>query len=86
MRMPSRFKTPSHPLSTRIKLQALLADLHWKVHLLSSDIVAEEQRTHISNLSDRAYSILARNHRSRRDNLMATIAVLEKQLVVAEQP
>lgn len=86
MQMTSRFETPSHPLSTRIKLQALLADLHWKVHLLSSDIVAEEQRTRISNLSDLAYPILARNQRSRRDNLLATIAVLEKQLVVAEQP
>jgi hypothetical protein len=36
-----------------------------------------EKRTGISNVSNTAYPILARNLRTRRDNLLATITTLE---------
>jgi hypothetical protein len=77
MEMPSRRDAAYDRPSATAKLQALLSDLRRKVQLLSSDIVAEEQLTRIFDLSDPRYSILARNQRTRRDNLLATIAVIE---------
>ena len=69
---------------TAMKLQALTADLHWHVQLLDSDIRDEEKRTGISNVSNVAYPILARNLRTRRDNLLATITMLESRLAKTE--
>ena len=65
---------------TAMKLQALIADLRWRIQLLGSDVQEEEKRTGVSDLSNRAYPILARNLRTRRDNLLATIAMLESRL------
>ena len=62
-----------------MKLQALIADMRWRVQLLNSDIHEEENRTGIFDISNSGYSILARNLRARRDNLLSTIAVLESQ-------
>jgi hypothetical protein len=70
----------SHSRSTA-KLQALIADLRWRVQLLDTEIYEEEKRTRIFDTSNVAYSILARNLRARRDNLFVTIRLLEKQLV-----
>ena len=71
----------NHPRTT-MKLQALIADLGRRVQLLDSDIQDEEKRTGISNVSNAAYPILARNLRTRRDNLLATITVLESKASV----
>ena len=60
-----------------MKLQALINDLRWRVQLLDADIQDEEKRTGISNVSNTAYPIVARNLRTRRDNLLATITTLE---------
>ena len=76
MQPTSRLEIPR----TARKLQALIADLRWRVQLLGSDIQEEEKRTGISNVSDSAYPILARNLRTRRDNLLATITMLESRL------
>jgi len=65
---------------TAMKLHALISDLRWRVQLLDSDIQDEEKRTGISNVSNTAYPILARNLRTRRGNLLATITMLESQL------
>jgi hypothetical protein len=45
--------------------------------LLTADIELEEARTGVRDLKNPAYSTLARNLRARRDNLVATIAMLE---------
>ena len=76
MQPTSRLEIPR----TAIKLHALISDLRWRVQLLDSDIQDEEKRTGISNVSNAAYPILARNLRTRRGNLLATIMVLDSQL------
>jgi hypothetical protein len=76
----SRLGTPPNDPRTIMKLQALIADLSWQVQLLNSDLLEEEKRLGIFDVADIAYPTLARNLRARRDNLLATIAVLESQL------
>jgi hypothetical protein len=68
-----------HP-RTAMKLQALIADLRRRVQLLDADIRDEEKPAGISNVSNSAYPIPARNLRTRRANLLVTITVLESQL------
>ena len=77
MQPTSRLEIPR----TAIKLHALISDLRWRVQLLEADIQDEEKRTGISNVSNAAYPILARNLRTRRGNLSATITMLESRLV-----
>jgi hypothetical protein len=80
MQPMSRLETlPNHP-RTAMKLQALIGDLRWRVQLLDRDIQDEEKRTGISDPSNSAYPILARNLRTRRGNLLATITMLESRL------
>ena len=76
MQPTSRLEIPR----TAIKLHARISDLRWRVQRLDSDIQDEEKRTGMSNVSNTAYPILARNLRTRRGNLLATITVLESQL------
>ena len=76
MQPTSRLEIPR----TAMKLHALISDLRWRVQLLDSEIQDEEKRTGMSNVSNTAYPILARNLRTRRGNLLATITVLESQL------
>ena len=80
MQPMSRLETLLNPPRTAMKLQALINDLRRQVQLLDADIQDEEKRTGISDVSNTAYPILARNWRTRRDNLLATIMVLESQL------
>ena len=75
MQPKSRLEIPR----TAMKLQALINDLRRQVQLLDADIQDEEKRTGISNVSNTAYPILARNLRTRRGNLLATITMLESQ-------
>jgi hypothetical protein len=75
-----RLETILNHSGATMKLHALIADLRWRVQLLASDIHEEEKRTGIFDVSNVAYPILARNLRARRNNLLATITVLEKQL------
>ena len=60
--------------TSTMQLQALIADLRWKVQLLDSDIQDEEQRARVSDPAALAYPMLA------RDNLVVTIAALEDRL------
>jgi hypothetical protein len=48
------------------------------VELLTVDIEHEEARVGVRDLSDPAYPVLARSLRTRRDNICATYASLEK--------
>ena len=59
---------------------ALLNDLRRTVQFLSVDIVTEEDRTAVRDMSDPRYSTLARTLDARRRNLTATIASLERRL------
>jgi len=58
----------------------LIADLQRRTELLETDIAHEEERTRVQDVDQPTYSILARNLRGRRDNLLATIAILKRQL------
>lgn len=78
----SRFETPPSDPGTRLKLQALVAELRRGVQLLSSDI--SEQESGAGSRSHVASSPLARNLIARRDNLLATIRMLEDRLVKTE--
>ena len=66
--------------TSTMQLQALIADLRWKVQLLDSDIQGEEQRARVSDPGALAYPMLALTLRGRRENLLVTIAALEERL------
>ncbi|TKV71685.1 hypothetical protein FDV58_39260 [Bradyrhizobium elkanii] len=72
--------TYSSGTTSSMRLQALIADLRWKIQLFNSDIADEEQRAGVFNVSNVAYPLVAKGLRERRDNLIATIATLEAQL------
>jgi hypothetical protein len=59
-------------------LTALILDLRRTVRYFDLDIEVEETRAGIFDVQCPEYPILARNLRARRDNLLATIAILEK--------
>lgn len=62
-----------------LRLDALIADLWWRVRLLNTDILEEEARAGVFDAREPAYPVLAANLRARRDNLVATIGVLEQR-------
>jgi hypothetical protein len=62
------------------RIGALISDLDRRAQLLDRDISAEEEHALVFNLFDAAYPVLARTLAARRDNLKATIAMLEKRL------
>jgi hypothetical protein len=68
----------------RLQIATLIGDLSRKVTILTADIAHEEARAGVRDLSDPAYPVLARSLRTRRDNLMETIALL--QASVQETP
>jgi hypothetical protein len=77
-----QFDTPADKMT--IKTQALIQDLERRVGLLNSDIMEEEARTTIRDLTNPFYPILTRNMRVRKDNLLGTIAILRSQLARRE--
>ena len=60
-----------------LQIATLIGDLSRKVAILTADIVHEEARAGVRDLSDPAYPVLARSLRVRRDNIGATIVSLE---------
>jgi hypothetical protein len=62
-----------------LRLDALIADLWWRVRLLNTDILEEEARAGVFDAQQPAYPVLAANLRARRDNLVSTIGVLEQR-------
>lgn len=63
-----------------LRLDALIADLWWRVRLLNTDILEEEARAGVFDAQQPTYPLLAANLRARRDNLVATIGVLERRV------
>jgi hypothetical protein len=61
-----------------LQIATLFQSLSRSVELLTVDIEHEEARVGVRDLSDPAYPVLARSLRTRRDNICATIASLEK--------
>jgi hypothetical protein len=59
------------------QLGIFIAELHRFVQLIEADIELEEERSRVFDVSNASYSIQARQLRSRRDNLIATILLLE---------
>jgi hypothetical protein len=62
------------------QLHALISDLKWRIQLLDADVQEEERKAGVSDPANHAYPILAQTLRARRDNLLATITTLQKQL------
>jgi hypothetical protein len=62
-----------------LRLDALIADLWWRVRLLNTDILEEEAKAGVYDAQQPTYPLLALNLRARRDNLVSTIGVLEQR-------
>ena len=79
------FGNMNNPAVRETGIQALIVDLGRRAQLLEDDIAAEEKRARVFNHSDAAYPIAARILAVRRDNVKATIAMLEKRLAGLKQ-
>ncbi|MCP3384726.1 MULTISPECIES: hypothetical protein [unclassified Bradyrhizobium] len=60
-------------------LHALISDLRWRIQMLDSDIAEEERNAGNADPRSPTYSMLAQALRSRRDNLRASIAMLQER-------
>jgi hypothetical protein len=60
-----------------LQIATLIGSLSRSVELLTVDIENEETRVGVRDVTDPAYPVLARSLRVRRDNIGATIALLE---------
>jgi hypothetical protein len=68
-----------------LQIGELIADLDRIVHMLNSDIAAEEEWAQVFERCQPEYPIRARMLAARRDNLMSTIAALERRLAAIYQ-
>jgi hypothetical protein len=79
-----RSETLLRPRENRgLQLSILIADLHRAVALIEADIQADEERVNAFDHSSPTYPVMARHLRVRRDNLLATISLLEARRVPA---
>ena len=62
------------------QIRMLITDLSRTVQTLDADIAAEERRPRGQDVSDADHSVFTRMLRTRRRNLMVTIASLEDRL------
>jgi hypothetical protein len=82
MQLASRSGAPLVPGANAVsQINALITTLQRSVLRLEIDIQSEEERTKAFDRADPAYPALARHLRARRDNIVATIATLESQLI-----
>ncbi|MFB6419054.1 hypothetical protein [Bradyrhizobium tunisiense] len=66
-------------ITGELRPSALIADLLWRVELMNSDILEEEAKAGVFDTRQPTYPLLAKNLRARRDNLLSTIAALERR-------
>jgi hypothetical protein len=62
--------------TNKLQIATLIGDLS-RLDILSADIEHEEARAGVRDVSDPTYPVLARSLRTRRENIGATIAMLE---------
>jgi hypothetical protein len=67
-------------------IRSMVEDLQRTIQILLIDVCTEEERVQIFDKADPLYSVLARTLTSRRDNLIVTVADLEKRLYTITQP
>jgi hypothetical protein len=67
--------------SPALHLGIIIAELHRRVQLMEAEIQAQEGRSKVFDRSSATYPTLARELRERRNNLIATISVLETRRV-----
>ena len=63
--------------TNKLQIATLIGSLSRSVELITVDIEHEEARAGVRDLSDPVYPVLARSLRTRRENIRATIALLE---------
>lgn len=66
-------------------IRSMVKDLQRTIQILLIDICTEEERVQVFDKTDPLYSVLARTLTSRRDNLIVTVADLEKRLYTITQ-
>jgi hypothetical protein len=66
------------------RLKTMIDDLNRAVKIFEFDRAAEEERSHIFDPKNAEYPMLARTIAARRDNIIATISVLEARLSLLE--
>jgi hypothetical protein len=74
-----------HPSHEVARLRGLIDTLRTTHEVMTADIETEERESHISDVADISYSTLARSLRARRDNLEATINMLNETLARFER-
>ena len=67
-------------------MRSIVEDLQRTIQILLIDICTEKERVQVFDKADPLYSVLARTLTSRRDNLILTVADLEKRLYTIIQP
>ncbi len=67
-------------------IRSMVGDIQRTIQILLVDICTEEERVQVFDQADPLYSVLARTLTSRRDNLIITVADLEKRLYTITQP
>lgn len=68
------------PLSEMARIETLIAKLIRSVEIINVDIETEEERARIKDAFNPFYPVLARQLRTRRDNLTTTISALQEFL------
>jgi hypothetical protein len=74
----SRFETlTNRSVQIQERTKRLASDLQRLIQLLDCNIEFEEERTGVFDLTNPNYSVIARQLRTRRDNLAVTVFKLE---------
>jgi hypothetical protein len=85
MRPKSHFETSTNSVAQDLwQLTVLISELRRTVHNFETSIEAEEGRAQVFNMKKPSYPVRARNFKTRRDNLLVTISMLENHLRRAE--
>jgi len=74
-----------HSVNAAIQLSLFIAELRRYVRLIEADIQIEEGRLQVFDLSNATYPTTARHLGVRRDNLNATISLLEGRRIRAAE-
>jgi hypothetical protein len=83
MKMPCHSETKNEAAQREVaQIGRMIADLDRTLQILACEIATEEERAHVSALSDVGYPVLASVMAVRRANLKVTIAALQKRLLV----